>query len=27
VFGCVIGDPALNTREWLLSEAERLRTE
>jgi tRNA nucleotidyltransferase (CCA-adding enzyme) len=26
LLGCVIGDPALNTREWLLAEAERLRT-
>jgi tRNA nucleotidyltransferase (CCA-adding enzyme) len=25
LLGCVIGDPALNTREWLLAEAERLR--
>ena len=27
LLGCVIGDPAVNTREWLLAEAERLRTE
>jgi tRNA nucleotidyltransferase (CCA-adding enzyme) len=26
LLSCVIGDPALNTREWLLAEAERLRT-
>jgi tRNA nucleotidyltransferase (CCA-adding enzyme) len=25
LLGCVIGDPKLNTREWLLAEAERLR--
>jgi hypothetical protein len=25
LLGCVIGDPSLNTREWLLAEAERLR--
>jgi tRNA nucleotidyltransferase (CCA-adding enzyme) len=25
LLGCVIGQPALNTREWLLAEAERLR--
>jgi tRNA nucleotidyltransferase (CCA-adding enzyme) len=25
LLACVIGDPALNTREWLLAEAERLR--
>jgi len=25
LLGCVTGDPAVNTREWLLSEAERLR--
>jgi hypothetical protein len=24
LLACVIGDPALNTREWLLAEAERL---
>jgi hypothetical protein len=26
LLGCVIGDPALNTREWLLAEAERRRS-
>ena len=26
LLSCVIGDPELNTREWLLAEAERLRT-
>ena len=26
LLGCVVGDPSLNTREWLLAEAERLRT-
>ena len=26
LLGCVTGDPSLNTREWLLDEAERLRT-
>jgi tRNA nucleotidyltransferase/poly(A) polymerase len=26
LLGCVIGDPALNTREWLLAEAERQRS-
>ena len=27
LLGCVVGDPALNTRDWLLAEAERRRSD
>jgi hypothetical protein len=27
LLGCVVGDPGLNTRDWLLAEAESMQSE